>query len=125
MCSQNGKSIMNDIKLYPRCHPEWVNESPIEKHVQKRGLFINASGYLLPCCWCEHTNNYDDFKDRGFFDKELHVDNVSGIKQILLSKQWITFHKTLVDNPEQAPAICKHSCSKKSLEDEREFNRDE
>ena len=113
---------MNVIKLYPRCHPQWNGDYQLDKTVQIRGLFLNASGYLLPCCWCEHSSHYEEFKSLGFFDENLNIDNVNSVKEILLSKQWINFHKTLLTNPDNAPTICKHSCSEQSIIDEKKFN---
>lgn len=90
-------------KLIPRCH-------------DKKNPAVTSTGHLVPCCWCDNgrTEFYEDIKKFGLYDEELRLDNVSSVKDIVLSKQWVKFHYTLLTDPENSPLICKERCSENS-----------
>jgi hypothetical protein len=96
--------------LIPRCHP-------LNGKIKKQYPALTATGHLLPCCECDTISN-KEFSDMGFFDDSLHISNVEKIEQIIISPQWLKFHKMLLQNPETAPAICKKICSKTIVEEE-------
>jgi hypothetical protein len=97
------------MKLYPRCHPYWIDGETKTKLNTMQILTHTAEGHLLPCCMCD-TSNKTELSSFGMFDEELKIENVDNIKRILLSKQWINFHKMLLENPDSAPKICKKYC---------------
>jgi hypothetical protein len=96
--------------IIPRCHPS-------TETIKQQYPALTATGHLLPCCECDTISN-DEFSNLGFFDDSLHISNVQKIEQIIISPQWMGFHKMLLENPELAPTICKRICSKNIVEEE-------
>jgi len=100
------------MKLYPRCHPFWFDGDKKLK-LKSVQMIVNISegsdGYILPCCMSDSIDK-SDLRELGMLDEELSLTNSPNIKKIILSKQWINFHKILVETPEKAPKICKHFC---------------
>ena len=85
------------MKLYPRCIK---GEKPPA---------YSATGYIVPCCWCD---NVDLEKDFSFILKEkLKLENVEKVEDILLSQEWVDFFRMLRDNSNEAPSVCKKYCS--------------
>jgi hypothetical protein len=105
------------MKLYPRCHPTSIDhikqQLGTDKKIVTRGLAYISTGHLLPCCWCDYNGNTD-------FDSlltdELKLKNFNSVKELLLTKEWVSFHKILFFKPEEAPEVCRKKCSKKSFE---------
>lgn len=97
------------MKLYPKCHPSWNVDGKIIKNTPKTPEYT-ADGYIVPCCWCDCPDK-TDFKKFGLYDEKLKLKNVDSVDQIYKSSQWINFHYMLLNNPEDAPAICKKGCS--------------
>jgi hypothetical protein len=111
------------MKLYPRCHP--IEYTKIDKtNALTQGAAYTATGYLVPCCWCDTSKN-EELVALGLFDEELKLNNNKSIKSILLSKQWINFHKILIDSPESAPSICKQKCCESVIKKEIEELNDD
>ena len=102
------------MKLIPRCHPS-------NQKFKKQPPAYTATGYLLPCCECDTILN-KEFTDLGFFDENLKVSNVEKIENIIVSKQWMSFHRMLLENPNNAPQVCKRFCSASVVE--QEINND-
>ena len=103
------------MKLYPKCHPYWNVDGEEIQNPSIKPVAYTAQGYLLPCCWCDHVTS--DRKRHielfGLFDEQLKVENVDDIeREIFRSPEWYHFHDTLLQNPKNAPFICKHKCSK-------------
>ena len=100
-------------KLYPKCHPYWEEDGEKIKNPQVKGVAYTAEGYLLPCCWCDRDQPKirKEFEFLGFYEEDLKVSNVDDIKEeILKSPEWYTFHKMLLEEPNNAPEICKRKC---------------
>ena len=76
-----------------------------------RGKFVghNATGHLLPCCWCENTDD-PDFDT--LLQDHLKIENVDGIDEIILSNEWLEFVRILVEDPLKAPKSCWRYCGK-------------
>ena len=100
------------IKIYPKCHPyDYSKDRPTEDNfIRQKNFTYTATGYLMPCCWCDQPEEYDHFKQLGFFDESLKLENNDSVEQIMLSKTWMQFHKTLVVDPSNAPNVCKRKC---------------
>jgi len=78
--------------IYPRC---MKNKPPA----------YSATGYILPCCWCDNEN----IEDFDFMMKEhLHISNIDTIDDVFLSDEWTEFRERLETNP---PRVCKKYCS--------------
>ena len=102
------------MRLYPQCHPYWIEDEKQTELKTIKVLTYTATGYVVPCCFVDTWDN-KDYIDAGLFDEELKLENVSKVEDIILSKQWINFHKNLLEKPESAPSICKKNCSVKNL----------
>ena len=96
------------MKLYPKCHPYRFGETPELKNVKPPAY--GSRGHLLPCSWCD-TPDQTEMRERGMLDEELRVSNVDDIKKIIISPQWLKFHRTLIEKPEDAPSCCHRACS--------------
>ena len=46
------------------------------------------------------------------FYEDLKLENNDSIEDIFMSDVWIDFHKSLIDDPDNAPYVCKKNCSK-------------
>ena len=93
-------------KLEPKC-------------LSGKGYGYTATGYLVPCCWCDPSTDgrneqiiieTKQIKDM-FFKEHLKLTNVNNIQQILRSKEWEGFYDALIDNNgDNALEICKRYC---------------
>lgn len=103
------------MRLYPKCHPYWQENDKIIDNPSVQAVAYTAEGYILPCCWCDTENprRRSELEYFGLYEPELKVSNVSDIKtEILWSPEWNHFHKSLLEDPENAPEVCKIKCSK-------------
>jgi hypothetical protein len=105
------------MKLYPRCHQTPEEYADVWHKIRKPGAVYSGSGHILPCCWCD-THQTKHMEKHSMLDEELKLQNNKSIEDIMLSKQWVTFHKTLVNNPIVAPPFCKTRCSQEAIEEE-------
>jgi hypothetical protein len=93
-------------KLEPKC-------------LSGKGYGYTATGYLVPCCWCDPRENMPneqitietkEIKDM-FFKEHLKLTNVNNIMEILRSKEWKDFYNTLLDDDSNnALEVCKRYC---------------
>lgn len=108
-------------KLFPKCHPYYIIDGKKIENVRRMGPAYTSNGYMLPCCFCDtgRENWKDEFKYYGLWDEHLKVENVENIETILQSDEWYNFHKTLIEEPELAPSICKWKCGIKHTNPKR------
>ena len=92
---------VDDIKKNKVLSPKCINDG-------ERFPSYSCSGWLTPCCWVDGYWAEKEFPQ--FFDKELKLDNVDDIDEILLSEVWIDFFKVLTETPEKAPNTCWRYC---------------
>ena len=83
----------------------WYPVCIMEPHKKQFGY--SALGYILPCCWCDVTDD-EGFKE--LKNEKLKLSNVQSIKDIIYSKEWKKFIKKLVLYPETAPKTCHKYC---------------
>jgi hypothetical protein len=87
--------LKSRIKLNPKC-------------VFEKEPAFTASGFFLPCCWCDRKNKY--FKEKGFLNQELHISNVDDIvSEIFNSQIWIDFFNE-IQYGNDYPAVCEEHC---------------
>lgn len=67
-----------------------------------------SNGYLLPCCWID--GNLDEKLITDLYKPHLKLDNVDDIDEILLSKEWIAFYKSL-EEERTATKRCRDFCT--------------
>ena len=89
------------MKLYPRCIN--LSQQPT----------LSATGYIVPCCWAD-SPAFEGMES--LVQPHLHINNVNDVEDIISSKEWDTFFDDLINNPDNAPPVCKqHCCTNKSL----------
>lgn len=100
------------MAIYPRCHPYWTVDGEKIKNKDPRGVTHSARGWLLPCCWSDNIDEryVKDFEFFGFYEEELRLENNDNIEDIITSDEWKEFHRTLLEEPENAPTLCKKKC---------------
>lgn len=101
------------MKIYPKCHPYWIDGEKVYKLKEIKLTSHSSPGYIMPCCICFRPAAKPELDKFGMFDEELKVQNVQRLENIFISKQWINFHRTLIEEPENAPEICKRNCGHK------------
>jgi len=85
------------------------------KCVGGKSFALNSQGYLLPCCWADPLRklkpDYDDNMDgmEDLFKKEMNIENVDEIDDIILSTEWINFFSGLIGEI-SVPEICTKYC---------------
>jgi hypothetical protein len=102
------------MRIYPRCHPYWDVDGEKITNNFPRGVTYSAKGYLMPCCWSDsgRQSNIKDFDFFGFFEEALRLENVDNIDEILMSEEWMEFHRVLLEEPEHTPRMCRRRCGK-------------
>lgn len=103
------------MKIYPTCHPYWKNDDgTVTKLKMVRIMAYCGDGYIMPCCRTNlfHGPERDELVAAGLYDEELKLSNVNKVEDILISPQWLKFHRTLAEDPTNAPAICHRICGK-------------
>lgn len=101
------------MKLYPKCHPYWVEDGEKIENPNMNGVAYTARGYLLPCCWCDNNRpeTIKQFEYFGFYGDHMRLEN-NEVEDIVMSDEWYDFHNMLLFNPEFAPEYpCKKKCS--------------
>lgn len=92
-------------KLEPRCFPERFKK---EKEIM--GIAYTSTGYLMPCCWLDEIHYINEYKKIGLHDEELKLSNNECVEDIVYSEQWQNFRRILVEEPHNAPTICRYKC---------------
>lgn len=67
-------------------------------------------GYLLPCCWTQ--NEFREKYISQLTQEKFHFSNVNSIEEIVNSPEWTEFYRVLLEEPENAPKVCKNYCAK-------------
>ena len=83
-------------KLYPKC-------------LQDNREYGNTStGYILPCCWLDIPDLFNDNDLALFVDEKFRLDIVNSIDDIIESKEWADFYSNLKNDigPKQCHKIC-------------------
>jgi hypothetical protein len=106
---------MTPIKLYPKCHPFWITDNGSIIENKPIAMEYCNRGYVLPCCWLDSSDKktMEETSKYGLYDESLQLENNHSIRQIMISEQWVKFHKILFEDQENAHSICKFRCSEK------------
>ena len=70
--------------------------------------YVN-SGFLLPCCWVDGTENEKEIPT--LLQEHLKLENNEHVYDIIKGKEWFDFYDGLLDNPNDAPYECWRHCS--------------
>ena len=107
---RNG--LLGISNMFPKCFPYWIVDNKKIENPLGQGVAYTGRGFLLPCCWCDNYLQEEDFKNLGFFNDSIKVENVNNIEQdILMSDTWSKFRNNLLtDNMSEIPYICKQKC---------------
>ena len=85
------------MKLYPRC---------LKK--EKPPAF-SATGYFLPCCWCDNSNLFRDFAS--ITQDKFHISNIETPDKVFQSSEWKDLINTIQNDGANAPKVCKRKCA--------------
>ena len=73
----------------------------------------SAQGFLIPCCWMDRhdlpTETMNETHEALFSD-HLHLSKADSIDEVLFSKEWQDFYKS-IEQYETAPPRCQRKCS--------------
>ena len=90
------------MTLNPRC---------LRNNTDGQDVFFCATGHLLPCCGLQRTRSEEEEKEVSrFYKNSMKVSNVERIEDIVEGEEWQSWFDTIINNPEQAPNICKRHC---------------
>jgi hypothetical protein len=95
------------MKIFPRCLRR------DEEFTPEKSVAFTASGYLVPCCWCDNRQLFEDFAS--ITQEKFHISNISSPEEVLESEEWITLMNTIQNDPSNAPYVCKRKCSSESI----------
>ena len=72
-------------------------------------MFLSATGYLLPCCYCENSlrPEVNEQRIRKLLVKK--ISEVDSIQDILDTDEWKEFYDKLLTDP---PKVCRDYCKK-------------
>ena len=71
-------------------------------------IAYSATGYLLPCCWADQIDRRLEFKS--LLKDKFRLDKVESIEEIINSDKWQSFYRGLLEDPDNAPSVCKNYC---------------
>lgn len=95
------------MKLYPKCMLK-----PKGKDLSAKPPALSARGYFYPCCWCDKYDERADKELSSLTQEHLRIDNVDDVTEIFASEEWFYFFDILINDPENAPSVCKRMCGK-------------
>lgn len=94
--------------IRPKCHPYWIINGEKVINPSQVSLALTSKGVVLPCCWSDPI--FSDNDSCELHDPELNISNHDSVKSIMLSRQWVSFHNMLQNNPENSPNFCVKHC---------------
>jgi len=71
-------------------------------------IAYSATGYQLPCCWADQIDRRLEFKS--LLKDKFRLDKVESIEEIINSDEWQSFYRGLLEDPDNAPSVCKNYC---------------
>jgi hypothetical protein len=96
----------------PKCHPYWIIDGVKVINTQQVSVGHSATGHLLPCCWADSIiPENQDLSKFDLLNEGLEIKKHKSLKGIFLSPQWISLHNTLINDPDNAPSVCKRKCN--------------
>ena len=100
---KDPKSNSNSIKLFPRCIGG-KNAS----NIGTKDVAISATGYFVPCCWCDNANLFRDFPT--ILNEKFHISNIDSPDDVFKSEEWKKLMYTIEHDGNNAPKVCKVKC---------------
>lgn len=105
--------------------------SPLCLH-NKTGRALVNSGYILPCCFIDHSfrHELDTLPEefQGLLDPELKLSNVDSIEVLFESEQWKRFLQYMQDahdgKIECGVRTCRDFCTKNFDQDPTAYRED-
>ena len=77
------------------------------KCLDKKALAYTATGYMLPCCWCDNPVGWVEPQIKRLRQDHLKVKNNNKIIDIISSDEWVNFFQELKINPSKT---CQRFC---------------
>jgi len=96
--------------IRPKCHPYWIINGEKVINPNQTSLALTSKGFVLPCCWADPILKDASESNCDLYDVELNISNHVSVKSIMLSRQWVSFHNMLQNNPENSPNFCVTHC---------------
>lgn len=90
-------------KLFPRCI-KGKNAS----HLGIKDVALSATGYFVPCCWCDNANLFKDFSE--ILKEKFHISNIDSPDDVFESDEWKKLMYTIEHDGNNAPKVCKLKC---------------
>ena len=84
-----------------------INPKCINEYQQ---ICLSSSGYFTPCCWFDDELYRDQPWVKTLFREHLKIENNESLEDIFNSKEWTELFDMLINNPKDAPPICKKMC---------------
>ena len=63
-----------------------------------------------PMRYTKKTIEEEEKEVSRFYKNSMKVSNVESIEDIVEGEEWQSWFDTIINNPEQAPSICKRHC---------------
>jgi hypothetical protein len=83
-------------------------------------LEYTSRGHLLPCCWLDAYNHEKKqaLEEAGLLKEELKLIHHPSVKSVMMSREWVEFHRILLEEPEKSLGVCKLKCGADKSEPE-------
>lgn len=98
----NKESNTDTFRLYPRCI------KPHTESEKRKDIAMTASGYFIPCCWCDNNNLFEHFKE--ILQEKFHISNIDSPDDVFESDEWKKLMYTIEHDGSNAPKVCKVKC---------------
>lgn len=72
-------------------------------------MFYSATGYMLPCCYCEKSLRPEVNDERIMKLLVKKVSELDSIQELLETDEWKEFYDKLLTDP---PKVCRDHCKK-------------
>jgi hypothetical protein len=100
-------SSKTSSKIYPKCI------------YSGQQICLSSSGYFTPCCWFDDELYRKQPWVNTIFREHLKIENNETLDDIFNSKEWTNLFNMLINNSQDAPAVCKKMCGSKLITEKK------
>lgn len=76
----------------------------------KQAPALTATGYILPCCWLDNREVWNDPEVKKLFQTKK-ISEVENVEEIVNSVEWKNFINLLLTKSEKIPKTCYIKCT--------------
>lgn len=98
-----NRNLNSTKKLFPRCIER---KNLVEK--EEKDVALSATGYFVPCCWCDNINLFRDFPT--ILKEKFHISNIDSPDDVFESEEWKKLMYTIENDGANAPKVCQLKC---------------